>query len=380
MDAECGTPQWVFGLSTYAFCGDGRIVLWACRNGAWECSVLETSGGLTRLDIPYTDFGLYVGAEDNHVLFLAGGSDTPEGVVRLDLSTGAHHMLRADSDESVISEAILSRPRHVTFPGYNGDTAHAWYYAPRNDAVPAQPGRKAPLLVRAHGGPTSNASFALSASVQYWTSRGFAYLDVDYGGSSGYGRTYRDRLNEQWGVVDVGDCIAGAHHLVETGAADPDRLFIHGGSAGGYAVLCAMAFHDVFQAGASLYGISDLEELFAMPGHKFESHYDAPLPKGPGMYDRSPLHFIENVRGAVLLLQGLDDPVVPANQAELMFAALQTAGVPCAYIGYPGEQHGFRKAENIARTLEAQLYFFSTVTSMPLAEAIDPVPILNLKA
>jgi dipeptidyl aminopeptidase/acylaminoacyl peptidase len=380
MDAECGTPQWVFGFCTYAFCGDGRIVLWACRDGAWECSLLEASGALTRVDIPYTEFGLYVGAQGDDVLFLAGGTDTPVGVVRLHLSTGAHRMVRADSDQTVVNEAILSRPQHVTFPGYNGATAHAWYYAPRNDAVSAQPGRKAPLLVRAHGGPTSNANFALNPSVQYWTSRGFAYLDVDYGGSSGYGRTYRDRLNEQWGVVDVGDCIAGAQHMVETGAADPDRLFIHGGSAGGYAVLCAMTFHDVFQAGASLFGISDLEALFAMPGHKFESRYDAPLPKGRGMYDRSPLHFIENVRGAVLLLQGLDDPVVPADQAEVMFAALQKAGVPCAYIGYPGEQHGFRKAENIARTLEAQLYFFATVTSMPLAEAIDPVPILNQKS
>jgi dipeptidyl aminopeptidase/acylaminoacyl peptidase len=180
------------------------------------------------------------------------------------------------------------------------------------------------------------------------------------------------------GVVDVGDCLAGARYLVEIGDVDPDRLFIHGGSAGGYVVLCAMTFHDVFQAGASLFGIADLEALFAQAGHKFESHYDAPLPKGRGMYDRSPVHFIDRVRGAVLLLQGLDDPVVPANQAEMMFAALRGAGVPCAYIGYPGEQHGFREAANIARTLEAQLYFFTTVTGMTLAESIEPVEILNL--
>jgi dipeptidyl aminopeptidase/acylaminoacyl peptidase len=377
MQAECGTAQWVFGLSTYAFCGGGRIVLWACRDGEWEFHALEGSGVLTRLDVPYTDFALYVSAQGDDVLFHAGGTDRPKCVVRYDLAGSTHRIVRSDSDGVTIDESVLSKPRHVTFPGHGGDTAHAWYYPPRNDAVVAEPGRKPPLLLRAHGGPTSSTSFALDSTAQYWTSRGFAYLDVDYGGSTGYGRAYRDRLNEQWGVVDVGDCLAGARHLVATGDADPDRLFIHGGSAGGYVVLCAMTFHDVFQAGASLFGIADLEALMAQSGHKFESHYDAPLPKGRGMYDRSPVHFIDRVRGAVLLFQGLDDPVVPANQAEMMFAALQGAGVPCAYIGFPGEQHGFRDAANIARTLAAELYFFATVTGMTLEEHIDPVDILN---
>ena len=378
MQAECGAAQWVFGLTTYAFCGDGRIVLWACRDGAWELFSLDASGEPARLDVPFTEFGLHVSATGDDVLFLAGGPDRPQGVIRFNLATGAHRTVRSDSDVAAIDESILSRPRHVTFPGYGGETAHAWYYAPRNDTVEPDPGRRPPLLLRAHGGPTSSTSFALDPSVQFWTSRGFAYLDVDYGGSTGYGRTYRDRLNQQWGVVDVGDCLAGARYLVDVGDADPDRLFIDGGSAGGYVVLCAMTFHDLFQAGASLFGIADLEALFAHAGHKFESHYDAPLPKGRGMYDRSPVHFIDRVRGAVLLLQGLDDPVVPANQAEMMFAALRGAGVPCAYIGYPGEQHGFREAANIARTLEAQLYFFATVTDMTLAESIEPVEILNL--
>lgn len=378
MQAECGAPQWVFGLSTYAFCGDGRIVLWACRDGAWECHVVNTSGQLTRVDVPETAFDLCVSAEGDEILYLAGGADTPDGVVRANLATGTHRLVRSESDDMRIDESVLSRPRHVTFPGYGGETAHAWYYAPRNDAVDSEPGRKPPLLLHAHGGPTSAANFALDPAVQFWTSRGFAYLDVDYGGSTGYGRVYRDRLNEQWGVVDVSDCIAGAQHLVATGDADPERLFIDGGSAGGYVVLCAMTFHDVFQAGASLYGIADLEALFAMPGHKFEARYDAPLPKGNGMYDRSPVHFIDQVRGAVLLLQGLDDPVVPAAQAEMMFAALRGAGVPCAYIGFPGEQHGFRDAKNIARSLEAELYFFATVSGMTLAEQVEPVEILNL--
>ena len=378
MHAECGVPQWVFGLSTYAFCGDGRVVLWACRDGAWECHLLDPSGALARVDIPYTDYGRYVSAHGDDMLVLAGGPDIPEGVVRYNLTTGTRRTVRADTDDVTIDEAVLSRPRHVTFPGHGGVPAHAWYYPPRNDAVAPEPDRKPPLLLHAHGGPTSSARFALDPSVQYWTSRGFAYLDVDYGGSTGYGRTYRDRLNEEWGVVDVGDCVAGAQHLVDTGEVDPNRLFINGGSAGGYVVLCAMTFHDIFDAGASLFGIADLEDLFAQHGHKFESHYDAPLPKGRGMYDRSPIHFIDRVRGAVLLLQGLDDPVVPARQAEMMFAALAAAGVPCAYIGYPGEQHGFRDAANIARTLEAQLYFFATVTGMSLAEPIEPVEIVNL--
>ncbi len=378
MEAECGAPQWVFGLSTYAFCGDGRIVLWACRNGAWEFLVLDDSGQPARLDVPFTEFGLHVSARGDDVLFHAGGPDRPQGVVRCNLTTGAYRTVRSDSDAAAIDESILSRPRHVTFPGHGGETTHAWFYAPRNDDVETEPGRKPPLLLHAHGGPTSATSSALDPGVQFWTSRGFAYLDVDYGGSSGYGRAYRDRLNQQWGVVDVGDCVAGARHLVDIGEVDPDRLFINGGSAGGYVVLCAMTFNDVFQAGASLFGIADLEALFAQSGHKFESRYDAPLPTGRGMYDRSPVHFIDRVRGAVLLLQGLDDPVVPANQAEMMFAALRDAGVPCAYIGYPGEQHGFRQAANIARTLEAQLYFFATVTGMTLAESIEPVEILNL--
>jgi dipeptidyl aminopeptidase/acylaminoacyl peptidase len=378
MDAECGAAQWVFGLSTYAFAAAGRIVLWACRNGGWEFFSLEPSRPPVRLDLPYDEFGLHVSAYGDDVLFQAGASDTPQSVVRYNLASGEHWTVGSESNDLAIEESVLSRPRHMTFPGHGGETAHAWYYAPRNDAVAPDPDRKPPLLLRAHGGPTSSTNFALDPSVQFWTSRGFAYLDVDYGGSTGYGRTYRDRLNGEWGVVDVGDCLAGAQHLVDSGEVDPGRLFIHGGSAGGYVVLCAMTFHDVFQAGASLFGIADLEALFAKPGHKFEAHYDAPLPKGRGMYDRSPVHFIDRVRGAVLLLQGLDDPVVPADQAEMMFAALQGAGVPCAYIGYPGEQHGFRDAANIARTLEAQLYFFATVTAMTLAESVEPVEIINL--
>jgi dipeptidyl aminopeptidase/acylaminoacyl peptidase len=378
MRAECGAAQWVFALSAYAFCGDGRIVLWACRDGFWEFHELETSGELRRVHIPYTQFGLQVSAYHDQVVFLAGGPDRAQSVVRYNLSSDQHNVVRAVSNDVAIEESVRSIPQHLTFPGHGGEVAHAWYYVPRNDVARPAPGWKPPLLVRAHGGPTSATSVALDLSVQYWTSRGFAYLDVDYGGSTGYGRAYRERLNGEAGVVDVGDCVAGARFLVDTDAVDPHRLFIHGGSAGGYVVLCAMTFHDVFQAGASLFGIADLEVLFAQDPHKFESHYEAPYPKGHARYERSPVHFIDRVRGAVLLLQGLDDPVVPPRQAELMFAALQTGGVPCAYIGFPGEEHGFRQAANIARSTEAELYFFATVTGTPLAETVEPVEILNL--
>ena len=374
MDADCGLPQWTFAPSTFAFCGEDGIVFWASHDGTWRLHRLDASGTCHDVDTGYTAYGGHVGATGSRVLFLAGAADRPTSVVRRDLSTSKERVLRVDSDLR-IDESIRSTPEHVTFPGHGGDTAHAWYYAPRNDAYAAARGRP-PLLVRAHGGPTSATSCALDPSVQYWTSRGFAYLDVDYGGSTGYGRGYRDRLNRASGVVDVGDCVEGARHLAERGLADVERLFIHGGSAGGYITLCAMTFHDLFSAGASLFGIADLEALLA-DTHKFEAHYEAPYATGPAMYERSPVHFTDQVRGAVLLLQGLDDPIVPANQAEMMFAGLQAAGVPCAYIAFPGEQHGFRQAANIERSTEAQLSFFATVSGTPLEEPIEPLPIVN---
>ena len=374
MDADCGLPQWTFALSTFAFRGAAEIVFWASHDGTWRLHRLDVSGACVDVDTAYTAYGGHIGATGSEVLFLAGAADRATAVVRLDLPAGTERVLRADSDLA-IDDSIRSTPEHVTFPGQGGDTAHAWYYAPRNDAYSDAPGRP-PLLVRAHGGPTSATSFALDPSVQYWTSRGFAYLDVDYGGSTGYGRTYRERLNGEAGVVDVGDCVEGARHLAASGLADAERLFIHGGSAGGYVTLCAMTFHDVFAAGASLFGIADLEALLA-DTHKFEAHYLAPYPTGRALYERSPVHHIDRVRGAVLLLQGLDDPIVPANQAEMMFAGLQAAGVPCAYIAFPGEQHGFRQAANIERSMEAELAFFATISGTPLDEPIEPVTIVN---
>jgi dipeptidyl aminopeptidase/acylaminoacyl peptidase len=310
-----------------------------------------------------------------------GGPRDPGGVLQIDVRTGAHHRLRAESDIE-IDESLLSVPRHITFPGHGGDVAHAWLYRPRNGAVSPGTDELPPLLLHAHGGPTSATSSDLNPEVQFWTSRGFAYLSVDYGGSTGYGRAYRARLNGQMGLVDVGDCVAGARHLAEIGEVDPARLLIDGGSAGGYIVLCAMVFHDVFAAGTSYFGIADNEALL-VDSHKFEARYSdrliGPYPEcREAYYERSPVHFVERVRQAVLLLQGEDDVIVPREQAEMMYDALRNAGVPCAYISFPGEQHGFRQAAHITRSLEAELYFFRRVLAIDAAEDIEPIPIANL--
>jgi dipeptidyl aminopeptidase/acylaminoacyl peptidase len=381
MEAECGEPQWMFGFSTYAFLADGRVALSVCRDGTWTLEIV-TGGGCTPIELPYTDIGGYNVAHGLSIALLAGSADEPMSVVLMNADTGDHRVLRRTSDVT-IPDSVLSPATPVTFPGHEGAMAHGFYYEPRNDAVEENATELPPLLVHAHGGPTSATTPALDPAVQYWTSRGFAYLDVNYGGSTGYGRQYRERLRGQEGVVDVGDCVAGALYLAQDGRVDGNRLLIEGGSAGGYIVLCAMTFHDVFAAGASLYGISDLEFLLK-DTHKFEARYFdsmvGPYPETRDTYiERSPIHFIDRVRRAVILFQGIDDPIVPANQAEMMYHALREAGIPCAYIAFEGEQHGFRRAGSIVRTLEAELYFFARVLGIDLADDIDPVDVANLE-
>jgi dipeptidyl aminopeptidase/acylaminoacyl peptidase len=279
---------------------------------------------------------------------------------------------------------LTSRARAISFPTTGGATAHAYYYAPTNPAYRAPSGEAPPLLVLSHGGPTSAASPAYSLGVQFWTSRGFAYVDVNYGGSTGYGREFRERLNGLWGVVDLRDTINAAHYLVDEGKADPKRLLIRGGSAGGYTVICALTFTDEFAAGASYFGLADLEPFATGDTHKFESRYEhtlvGPYPEAAELYrERSPVHFADRITTPMLVLQGEEDKVVPISQAKLIVAGLEENRVPFAYLLFEGEGHGFRKAENVRRANEAHLSFLAQVSGFELADEFEPIEVENLE-
>jgi dipeptidyl aminopeptidase/acylaminoacyl peptidase len=302
-------------------------------------------------------------------------------VVRFRTATEEVEILRS-AFENRIDAGFFSVPESIDFPTAGGETAHGIFYPPKNRDFSALPGEKPPLLVMSHGGPTAAASSAFNLTIQYWTSRGIAVLDVNYGGSTGYGRAYRERLKGQWGIVDVDDCVNGARYLVERGDADPERLAIRGGSAGGFTTLAALAFRNVFRAGASHYGVSDLEAL-AKETHKFESRYldslVGPYPERRDLYvERSPIHAVDRLSCPVIFFQGLEDEVVPPDQAEAMAAALRQKGIPVAYLPFEGEQHGFRRSDNIKRALEAELYFYGRIFGFSPADEIEPVAIDNL--
>ncbi|MCD4737710.1 MAG: prolyl oligopeptidase family serine peptidase, partial [Anaerolineae bacterium] len=379
--AEFGEPQWVFGMSTYDFVGPENIITTYTQDGSWHVARLESeSEEWQPLEIPYTSLiSPQVGPLG--VALRVGAPAQAAAIALFDLEMKEHQVLRSSSAVEVSSD-YLTVPKPVEFPTTAGLTAHGLFYAPQNVDHVAPEGELPPLLVFIHGGPTAAASSSLSLKLQYWTSRGFAVLDVNCGGSTGYGRAYRERLNGQWGVVDVDDCVNGARYLVERGLVDGERLAIRGGSAGGYTTLCALTFHELFKAGASYYGIGDLEAL-AQDTHKFESRcldrLVGPYPERKDIYEeRSPLHFTEQLSCPVIFFQGLEDQVVPPCQAEQMVAALESKGVPVAYLPFEGEQHGFRRAENIKRALDAELYFYSRVFDFPLAEPVEPVAIKNL--
>jgi dipeptidyl aminopeptidase/acylaminoacyl peptidase len=288
----------------------------------------------------------------------------------------------ARSIEQLPDVSYLSVPQSIRYPSMNGRTAYAFYYPPTNRDFAPQPGELPPLMVIGHGGPTSMAASTLKLATQFWTSRGIAVLDVNYGGSTGFGRAYRDLLKGQWGVVDVEDCVAGAQYLVDQDLVDRERLVIRGGSAGGLTTLCALAFHDVFKAGASYYGVSDLKGLDA-DSHKFESRYNeyliAPKESADRVYaERSPINHTDKLKRPMIFFQGLDDKVVPPPQSEVMVSALRARGVPVAYLTLAGEGHGFRKADSIVRTLEAELYFYLRVFGIPVPESLPAVEIENL--
>lgn len=381
MDAEFATPPWIFGQSNYVFESDHRIVCSYTMRGQWHLAIIDTNSNLCEeIPIPYTHISNLQATKDT-VVFLGGSPTEAPAVVSLDLTTEKTKVLRQSSNLA-IKPKYISIPSPIEYPTEEGLTAHALYYFPCNPAFMAPTDTRPPLLVFVHGGPTAAASPTLSWTIQFWTSRGFAVVDVNYGGSCGYGRAYRQRLNGCWGVVDVDDCVNAANFLVNLGEVDTQCLAIRGGSAGGYTTINALTFREVFHAGASYFGISDLE-IFLHDTHKFESRYldtlIGPYPKHRDRYhDRSAIHFLDQLHTPMILFQGLDDPIVPPNQAEMIVDALKRNGKPVAYLPFVGEQHGFRQASNIQRSLEAELYFYAQIFNLTLHDEIEPVEIANL--
>jgi dipeptidyl aminopeptidase/acylaminoacyl peptidase len=368
MDAEFGRPQWQFGMSTYAFESTNRLTCCFVRAGVWTLAIIDL--GTKRFEIVpsgFTDIS-QLRAAPGRVVFIGGSPSEPPALIDFDLDSGRTRMVRRASVLRDDVRHYVSIPQPIAFPTEGGEIAHAFYYPPFSPEFAGPDGEKAPVLVKSHGGPTSAASSTLSLPTQYWTSRGVGVLDVNYRGSTGYGRTYRLRLERQWGVVDVEDCVAGARFLVEKRNADPGRLMISGGSAGGYTTLCALTpeGEKTFSAGASYYGVSDLEAL-ARDTHKFESRYldwlFGPYPQDQRFYaERSPINHVDRLSAPVIFFQGAEDRVVPPNQTELIVEALKARVVPVGYFLFDGEHHGFRKAENIRRALDAELYFYAMLT------------------
>jgi len=381
MEAEFGQPFWNFGLATYGFASTTQLLCCIGRNAVSQLALLDTqTRQLHWLDTPFSAFGS-VAAAAGRVLFTAASPMQPMSVCLLHLDDGRLEILRRGSTLNA-DPAYTSQPEALEFPTAGGLSAHAFFYAPCNRDFVGPAGETPPLLVLGHSGPTSMASNAYRAGVQYWTSRGIAVLDVNYGGSTGFGRTYRQRLDGAWGVVDVQDCIDGARHLVARGDVDGRRLIIRGSSASGYTVLSALAFHDTFACGTSLYGIGDLQTL-AQDTHKFEARYldrlVGPWPATQALYRaRSPIHHLDGLQRPLLLLQGSEDRVVPPQQSRRMHAALKARGVPVAYLEFEGEQHGFRQLKNIVRALEAEAWFYARVLGFRLADEIEPLDIDNL--
>lgn len=383
MQAEFGEPQWGFDMSLYGVQPDGSLICAYRQAGAYRLARLDPRRErLEPIDLPFEEIS-EVRLGSGCAYLNAGSPTQPPALIRLDLRSGEYEVLRR-SREVNVDPGYFSVPETIEFPTTGGKTAWGYFYPPQNKDYSAPEGEKPPLLVMSHGGPTGATSTTLRYGLQYWTSRGFAVLDVDYGGSSGYGREYRRRLNGNWGVVDVDDCVNGARFLVEQGRVDGERLAITGGSAGGYTTLCALTFHDLFKAGASHFGIGELE-TFVGDTHKFESRYldslIGPYPEKKELYyQRSPIHFTDRLNCSLILFQGLEDKIVPPNQSQAMYEAVKAKGLPVAYLPFEGEQHGFRRPENIRRAYEAELYFYSKVFGFELADPVEPVQIANLES
>jgi dipeptidyl aminopeptidase/acylaminoacyl peptidase len=378
--AEFGAPQWVFGMRFYAFAGPDEIVCLYSEPGGTKLGRIDLSTGtLHHVELLYPGLS-NVQTNGRRVAVFAASSTLAERVLTIDLESGAQEVVKV-ANPAHLDPGNMSLPKPIEFPTEGGLTAHAFYYAPKNKDFEGPPDEKPPLMVRCHGGPTGSAGPTYTFEYHYWTSRGFAVVDVNYGGSSGYGRAYRTRLNGSWGVVDVDDCIHAARYLVEQGAADGSRVSITGGSAGGFTVLLSLTKRDFYHAGASHFGIGDLE-LFIKETHKFESHYCdtliGPYPERADLYrDRSAAYFADHLKRPVILFQGLEDKIVPPSQAEEFVAVCKKKKLPYAYVAFEGEQHGFRKKENIRRSIEGELFFLSSIFGFSTADEIEPVKIEN---
>jgi dipeptidyl aminopeptidase/acylaminoacyl peptidase len=380
--ADLGHPQWVFGLTTHAELEDGTIVAIRTEKATEALVAVEKDGGAVRdLGLPFTAFGgPSLSTRGGKVAFAAASPSVSPAVVVLDVASGELETVRRSSEETV-DPALVSEPRAIEFPTGDGDIAHAFYYPPTNPDFVAPEGELPPLIVESHGGPTAHDNARLDYEYLFWTSRGIGVVDVNYRGSSGFGRAYREKLKGNWGIVDTEDCIAATRFLAETGEVDGKRLAIRGGSAGGYATLCALVFHDEFAAGASYFGVADAEAL-ARDTHKFEARYldglIGPYPERADLYrERSPIHFVERLSAPVILFQGLEDEIVPPNQAETMVAAMAANGIPHAYLAFEGEQHGFRRSETEIRCFEAELYFYGRILGFEPADDLQPVEIVT---
>ncbi|MGI8747255.1 MAG: prolyl oligopeptidase family serine peptidase [Deinococcus sp.] len=384
LDAEFSGPHWQFGLAQYAFLAEERLLCAYDQGGRTHLVVLERHEGvwqLGMLDLPFT-FASDLQRQGEQVVLKVGGADRQPCIARISLE-GRVEVLR-ESGELTLDPEDLSVPEAVEFPTEGGLSAYAFLYRPHSTRFRGPDGERPPLLLMSHGGPTGATHAVLDPEIQFWTTRGFAVVDVNYGGSTGYGRAYRERLNGQWGLVDVQDCVNAAKFVAAQGDVDPLRMAITGGSAGGYTTLCALTFHDTFAAGASHYGVSDVETL-ARDTHKFESRYMdsmiGPYPQAKEVYQaRSPIHFTDRLTRPVVFFQGLEDHVVPPDQARSMYQAVRARGLPTALVEFEGEGHGFRRAENIQRALEGELLFYGQAFGFTPANISTTLHIENVKA
>ncbi|MHB8529295.1 MAG: S9 family peptidase [Caulobacteraceae bacterium] len=379
-EAEFAGPLWQLGQANYALMDDGRILARLAEAGRHRLVVIDAAGGVKDLPLPFTQLGAVQRLDGTRAALIAASPEETAAVITVDIETGANTVISRPAAAG-IDPRHISRAEAIDFPS-GGRVAHGLYYPPANGDFAADPAERPPLIVQVHGGPTGQASGALSLANQFWTSRGFALVDVDYGGSSGYGRAYRQRLNGAWGVVDVEDVIAAATHLVRSGLADPTRIAIHGGSAGGFTVLAALCQSEVFKAGASFYGVADLAAL-ARDTHKFESRYldglIGPYPAAKAIYAaRSPLNRLDGFRAPLIVFQGAEDPIVPPSQAHMILSALRARGLTVAYLEFAGESHGFRRAETLIACKEAELYFLGRVFGFTPADSLPAIPIENL--